>query len=160
MEERKLGPDEVRLKIILEQAGRATLSAVEFRKWVLASLVLANSGAMIALFKADNSVGTELQSGLSFFAAGLMLAIGAGLFAFNYLDSKAKRLIDAAWNAIPTDDAERNRLLEEAHSFEHGIKSFDGWGFTLFLFASAFTFIAGCLAAAGELSSIMNWILH
>lgn len=147
----KLDVYDFRRRMLLEEAHNASRIFGDVLKWTLASLLLVNGAAVVALLNAQGLRVMMLDDAGWMFATGMTLALlGGGFWAKLYNDT-SWRLLKAAWQ----DQDSSTPSLEEicrrpvAWKYQAGFASFLWLG-------SLFCFMLGSATVAGMASGLAD----
>ena len=133
------------MPIMVEAFHDSVREIASLSRWLLATLVLVNGAAVIAVLPLQIAPVAKL-GGAAAFLIGILAALGAGiwsLYAFKRLSLAANTMM-GYWLTV-AGDAPRLAALE-ATMKQHMDQAIGSRGTHLFVFASVVAFLVGCLA--------------
>ena len=140
------------LPIMVEAFHDGLREVASLSRWLLATLVVINGAAAIAVLPLPMASGAKL-TGVGAFLLGILAALGAGvwsLYAFKRVSIAANTMM-GYWLTV-AGDAPRLASLEESmkRNMDQAIGS---RGTHFFIFASVAAFLAGCILTGWGLLS-------
>ena len=138
--------EETRDSILIEEAKEARKSSADLSRWTVASLLLANGGAVVALLRSEYTREALFENAGLFFLGGFLAALVAGFAHAMYEDSYATNLLEGTWGGHAVDRSDYRKVREAAAEQATGSAVV-----TLGLMTVAFVaFVVGCFAVSRE----------
>jgi hypothetical protein len=140
------GPElqERRRAIVAGEAAETAKFANEMLRWTLASLILVNGGALVALLNNEQTrAGLFARAGW-FFVGGLFAALIAGFFFALYVSRFSGQLSDLVWRGEALEQEDIRQLTKKTS----GKGARLGLGAFLLLVAAFACFVMGCLSVS------------
>ncbi|HLL30394.1 MAG TPA: hypothetical protein VK403_05300 [Allosphingosinicella sp.] len=136
--------EETRDSIIIEEAKEVRKSGHDLERWTVASLLLANGGAVVALLRSEYTQEALFTDAGWYFVGGFLAALLAGFFHSIYAESFATNLLEGVWSEDVQDRSDYRKFRETAAGNATGSALI-----TLGLMIVAFVaFVLGCLAVS------------
>ncbi|HEX8240133.1 MAG TPA: hypothetical protein VF574_10385 [Allosphingosinicella sp.] len=132
--------EDVRHDIVLELVKESRKAANELARWTIASLLLANGGAVVALLRSDPTRAVLFEGAGWAFIAGFVAALLAGLFNSFFAELYANALEDELWSGKAAAKSTVKEMREAATGHGLGVGAIS---FLLMLFALG-AFVWGC----------------
>lgn len=130
------------LKSDVESSGAATN---ELARWILASLLLMNGGAIVALLGNDTTKSGLIGSAGWFFISGLGCSLFGGFTFLFFYDSALTDTLDRLWSEEPLP-AERRSAVKATPFTRYSLIA----GLLLWILSFGM-FVAGCVSASHDL---------
>ena len=140
------------MPIMVEAFHDGLREVASLSRWLLASLVVINGAAAIAVLPLKLATGAKLV-GAGAFLFGILAALGAGLwslYAFKRVSIAANTMM-GYWLTVAGDGPRVAAL--EATMKRHLDQAIGSRGTHVFVFASVVAFLAGCISAGWGLLS-------
>jgi hypothetical protein len=138
--------EKTRESVLIEEAHESRRSSNDMARWTVASLLLANGGAVVALLGSEYTREALFANAGWFFLGGFLATLVAGFAHSLYAESYASALLESIWNREAADHPDYQKLCDGAAN--KAIGSALIW---LGLMAVAFVaFVLGCVSVSNQ----------
>jgi outer membrane murein-binding lipoprotein Lpp len=134
--------DRLRRENIFAAAQEAHVRSSEFLKWTIASLLVVNGGALVALIGSQELRTVAFSEAVYYFAGGMLsVLVSAVLWAFS-TSSQAMAGLRRAWDPRPLEESELSDIGLDRPTMKLGLASFSAMALSFVLF------VFGCISTS------------